>query len=290
MSARHLSRSIVLQALFSWDFNKENSPNIRDVINYSIENFASGLDDHSFIEKLIQGIFEKREELDKIISHAAPEWPLDQIAIIDRNVLRMGLYELLFGESKEVPPKVAINEAIELAKSFGGETSGRFVNGVLGAVYNEVEDKIEKREESIPREYFGGAVVYKNENDKIAFALVHDIFGYWTLSKGSLKEGETLEGGIKKEVQDELGVEIDLKEDLGANEYAAYDPKKGKILKSVTYFLAEAKNFDLKLGDSEGLNNVKWFFPEELASLNIYNDIFPFLTKAIKILTEKKIK
>jgi N utilization substance protein B len=80
-------------------------------------------------------------EIDKIIEKAAPEWPITQIAIIDRNVLRIGLYELLYANKEEVPPKVAINEAIELAKTFSGSTSGKFVNGVLGTVFKQLENK-----------------------------------------------------------------------------------------------------------------------------------------------------
>lgn len=140
MSARHLSRSIVLQILFSWDFNRDKNSeteNIDDIIKYNIANFAVGLENTDFIYSLSKKILEKIKELDSIIEKAAPEWPISQIAFVDRNVLRIGLYELLFGDRSEIPPKVAINEAIELAKTFGGENSGKFVNGVLGAVYKE---------------------------------------------------------------------------------------------------------------------------------------------------------
>lgn len=290
MSIRHLSRSIVLQSLFTWDFEKEINPDIRDIYEYNIKEFAAGLEDKNFIKSLVNGILNKKEEIDKIIQKAAPEWPLEQISIVDRNVLRIGLYELLFGDYNQVPPKVAINEAIELAKTFGGETSSKFVNGVLGAVYKEIEEdkKQEFKKEKILKENLGGAVVFKKEkNSDLRFALVHDIFGYWTLSKGKLNEGEDIHNGVKREIKEELGIEIDVLEILGENSYIAYDPKKGKILKNVMYFLAEAKEFVLKLGTSGGLNGVKWFKAEELTGLNIYNDILPFLTKAIEILATK---
>lgn len=140
MSARHLSRSIVLQNLFEWDFNKEKSPDIKEIVFYNVASFGQGLYKTDFIYDLTNGILNKIEDLDEIIKKAAPEWPIEQIAIIDRNVLRIGLYELLFSAEKEVPPKVAINEAIELAKTFGGDGSGKFVNGVLGTVYKEAGD------------------------------------------------------------------------------------------------------------------------------------------------------
>ena len=108
------------------------------IVDRNIKEFASGLEDTGFIHQLIDGVTVHLNELDKIIEKAAPQWPLGQVAVVDRNVLRLGLYELLFGKREEVPPKVAINESIELAKSFGGESSGKFVNGVLGTVYREI--------------------------------------------------------------------------------------------------------------------------------------------------------
>lgn len=108
------------------------------IIDRNIKEFASGLEDTGFIHQLVEGTIKHLKDIDKVIEQAAPQWPLSQVAVVDRNVLRVGLYELLFGNREEVPPKVAINEAIELAKSFGGESSGKFVNGVLGTVYREI--------------------------------------------------------------------------------------------------------------------------------------------------------
>jgi len=96
------------------------------------------LEEPEFVIGLVKGTIDHIAEIDPIIERVAPQWPLDQIAVVDRNVLRLGLYELMFGDRDAVPPKVAINEAIELAKSFGGESSGRFINGVLGTVYKEM--------------------------------------------------------------------------------------------------------------------------------------------------------
>src|SRR4051812_20378593 len=137
MSHRHLSRSVVLQTLFEWDFDVEKrgmkideKELLTNVLERNIAEFAPGTNDRSFIEDLMRRVIEKRKDLDLLIEKAAPDWPIDKISIVDRNVLRIGLTELLFADRSEVPPKVAINEAIELAKGFGGETSGRFVNGV----------------------------------------------------------------------------------------------------------------------------------------------------------------
>ena len=133
MASRHLSRSVVLQSLFESDIKGAfSAEGIRPVLERNLE--SAGDADIPFSRMLATGVLEKQEELDRIIVKAAPQWPLDKIAPIDRNVLRIGLFELLFGDKDAVPPKVALNESIELAKSFGGDSSGKFVNGVLGAV------------------------------------------------------------------------------------------------------------------------------------------------------------
>jgi len=141
MSSRHLSRSIVMQSLYEWDFSGRKPEALRKIVEKNIKEFGPGLDDETFVWQLITGVVERLSQIDKIIEKAAPEWPIDQITIVDRNVLRIGLYELLYENKEEVPQKVAINEAIELAKTFGGENSGKFINGVLGTVYKEIEKK-----------------------------------------------------------------------------------------------------------------------------------------------------
>lgn len=141
MASRHLSRSIAMQSLYEWDFQGKKPETLDRVVEKNIKEYGPGLEDTSFVWQLIRGVTEKMPQIDKIIEKAAPEWPIEQITIVDRNVLRIGLYELLYAKKEEVPPKVAINEAIELAKSFGGENSGRFINGVMGTVYKEIEKK-----------------------------------------------------------------------------------------------------------------------------------------------------
>jgi transcription antitermination protein NusB len=141
MASRHLSRSIVLQSLYEWDFSGKKTEKLKSIIEKNIKEFGPGLENETFVWKLMNGIVSKINDIDKIIEKAAPEWPLNQITIIDRNILRIGLYELLYSNKKEVPPKVAMNESIELAKTFGGESSGKFINGVLGTVFKEINDE-----------------------------------------------------------------------------------------------------------------------------------------------------
>ena len=145
MASRHLSRSIVLQSLYEWDFYNMK-PALKDIVERNIKDFGPGLEELGFIWQIIDGIEKHIAELDKIIEKAAPEWPIAQISMIDRNVLRIGLFELLYANKEEVPPKVAINEAIELAKTFSGQTSGKFVNGVLGTVYKQLGGEEQKTE------------------------------------------------------------------------------------------------------------------------------------------------
>jgi len=128
-----------MQSLYEWDFYSDKDHPIEDVIEKNIKEFGVGLGEDQFVRNLAKGVMENKDTLDQIIVKTAPEWPLDQINILDRNILRLGLYELIYGNKEEVPPKVAINEAIELAKNFGGESSRKFINGVLGTVYKEME-------------------------------------------------------------------------------------------------------------------------------------------------------
>ncbi|PIQ92149.1 MAG: transcription antitermination factor NusB [Parcubacteria group bacterium CG11_big_fil_rev_8_21_14_0_20_39_22] len=304
MANRHLARSIVLQTLFEWDFNDSigrKLDNVEQILLRNIGEFASGVGDVAFLKKLLSGIFEKRSSLDEIIVKAAPEWPLERISTVDRNVLRIGLFELLFSDKGEVPAKVAINEAIELAKTYGGEKSGKFVNGVLGSVYKEMgepgkeegaarkkrEPKNEVPFEKMPIKKLGGAVVYAKQGKDVYLALVHDIFGHWTLSKGKLKEDEDVKDGTVREIKEEMGLDIEIKEDLGSNEYVASDPEQGKIRKQVHYFLAEAQFVDLKLGPSGGLDDAQWFKLSDILELNFYGDILPIVTKAVNIILKK---
>lgn len=152
MANRHLARSIAMQSLYEWDFNGRQAEKMDDIIAKNISEFGPGMEDTTFVEGLVRNTIKNQDKIDPLIEKCAPEWPLDQVTIVDRNILRLGIYELLFGNYEEVPPKVAINEAIELAKSFGGEASGRFVNGVLGTIYRELgepmkDDDSKKRKE-----------------------------------------------------------------------------------------------------------------------------------------------
>ncbi len=145
MASRHLIRSVVLQSLYEWDFY-DHKKDLLEILESNLNDFAPGISDPAFAYTLTKGVIDNIKKIDKIITKAAPQWPLDQFNPIDKNILRISLYELLFGNKEEVPSKVAINEAIEMAKTFSGDSSRKFVNGVLGTVHRETEEiKKEKK-------------------------------------------------------------------------------------------------------------------------------------------------
>ncbi|MCL4400192.1 transcription antitermination factor NusB [Patescibacteria group bacterium] len=139
MATRHLARTIVLQSLYEWDFYDKKT-DLTEILERNLNEFGPGIDEPEFAWKLLKGIIEHINKLDEIIKTYASEWPIDQIAIVDRNILRIGLYELIYADKNEVPPKVAINESIEIAKNYSGQNSPRFINGVLGTVYKDLEE------------------------------------------------------------------------------------------------------------------------------------------------------
>jgi N utilization substance protein B len=304
MANRHLARSVVLQALFEREAggNKMTLDEcVGRMADYSRE-FGARDNDMPFMKNLLQTTLAKQKEIDEVIVRAAPEWPLEKIAAIDRNILRIGLSELLFADRTQVPAKVAINEAIELAKAFGSASSGRFVNGVLGAVYVELgepgknEGSTRKQEgvstAKMPVEELIGAVVYARDAEEVYLALVHDIFGHWTLSKGRLQPDEKHEDGVCRKVKEEMGIPCTPEDQLGENEYIANDAKAagGKKRRHARYFLARAEFVDLTLKREGGLDDAQWFPLASVGDLNFYDDILPVVTRAINMLVEKDRK
>jgi N utilization substance protein B len=300
MANRHLARSIVLQVLFERDQNgtMQLDECVGRLSDYTKE-FGARDSDMPFMKQLLQTAIAKQKEIDEVIVRAAPEWPLEKIAAIDRNILRVGLCELLYADRTQVPAKVAINEAIELAKTFGSNSSGRFVNGVLGAVYIELGEpgkqegtprkQVASRQSKMPIEELIGAVVYAREGGEVYLALVHDIFGHWTLSKGKLQPNEKHEDGVKRKVKEEIGLECSLEEQLGENEYVANDSNTpgGKKKRHATYFLARSNFADLMLKKEGGLDDAQWFPLASVGDLNFYDDILPVVTRAINLLAQK---
>jgi N utilization substance protein B len=272
------------------------------ILSRNVAEFGGEDVDQSFMNSLLSGVIAKKPDIDLVIEKAAPEWPLERIAPIDRNILRLGLYELLFADRAQVPAKVAINEAIELAKTFGGDSSGRFVNGVLGAVYKELGEpgkdeqgkkNTKVRYEDLPLQKLGGAVVYAKHDGQYYLALVHDVFGHWTLSKGKIADTpetktESVEAGTVRKIKAEIGIDIKIEEKIGENEYVASHPEHGKYRKHVTYFLAHANFEPLHLQEGKGgLDDTKWFRLQDIIDLNFYDDMLPIVTMAVQKLLDQ---
>ncbi len=264
------------------------------------QEFGARDSDMNFMKTLVHTAIAKQHEIDGVIERAAPEWSIDKISAIDRNILRLGLSELLYADRSQVPAKVAINESIELAKTFGSASSSRFVNGVLGAVYVELGEPGKNEGHNhrpgilpvkMSTEELVGAVVYARDGAAVYLALVHDIFGHWTLSKGKLQPNETTEKGVQRKVREEIGLDVVVEDQLGENEYIANDTashgKFGKKRRHATYFLARAEFRDLILKKEGGLDDGQWFPLASVGDLNFYDDVLPVVTRAINILAQK---
>ncbi|MFA6414992.1 MAG: transcription antitermination factor NusB [Candidatus Paceibacterota bacterium] len=293
MANRHLARSVVLQTLFEWDTTHASEKDTFDILARNVAEFGGDDVDQPFMDSLLKGVLAKKDDIDLVIGKAAPEWPLERIAPVDRNILRLGLFELLFADRSQVPAKVAINESIELAKTFGGDSSGRFVNGVLGAVYKELGEpgkdeqggKKVKREE-LPLEKMGGAIVYTKHDGQYYLALVHDVFGRWTLSKGHIEADSSPEAGVTRVIKEELGLDAKVESQVGENEYVASHPEKGKVRKHVWFFLATSEFEPIVLKKSGGLDDAKWFRLQDIIDLNFYDDMLPIVTAAVQKLLD----
>jgi N utilization substance protein B len=135
---------MAMQALYEWDFRGGEGKSIADMVKFVLSEFAPDFDDGGYVERQVNGVVAHRDQLDELLNRFAPNWTVETMTLIDRNVLRLGVYELRFDET--IPSIVAINEAIELGKTFGGDASGKFVNGVLGAIYKDsVESGVKKQ-------------------------------------------------------------------------------------------------------------------------------------------------
>ncbi|MDP3727288.1 MAG: transcription antitermination factor NusB [bacterium] len=293
MASRHLSRSIAMQSLYEWDFNGQQAGTLDGIIGKNMEEFGPGLDDKDFPRQLVTGVIEKLPQLDKIIEKAAPEWPINQIAMVDRNVLRLGLFELLFGDHAAVPPKVAINEAIELGKSFGGESSGKFVNGVLGTVYRELGEpgkEHPKRGEAVApqQEDYVGAIVFRREGTAVQWAMIRDTFNHWTFVKGHRKPEESLEDGALRKVREEIGVGGRVVALLGKNSYPAKNEQREPVLRNVNYFLVETDEATLTAEKNAGIVEAQWFPMEAVLKTKHYDDTNHIIEAAMEKLTNGK--
>ncbi len=286
MANRHLARTLALQSLFEWDF-KQGQVEAPEILQKNHDEFAPDFDDQGFADNLVKQVVSQQKELDAMIKKFAPEWPLDHITLVDRNVLRIGIYELKM--NAEIPPKVAINEAIELAKAFGGDASGKFVNGVLGSIYKEMTKNGEKQElenQGI-KEVSAGGLIYRKSDDGYYFVLILDAYGKWTFPKGKVNGTDSLEDTAVRELEEETGLHnLEIIDYLGETQVKVHKPNETPYRKMIKYFLIFTNQTELKVPNVSELKDVKWFSKEEVKkNLGYENaqDIFAEGLKKLKL-------
>ena len=293
MASRHLSRIAALQALFASDLRGDFSlPALRATWEANTDSLAHEDEDRPFTENLLKGIAAKRDEIDAVIEKAAPQWPIGKIAAIDRNILRVGLYELVYGSGISVPPKVALNESIELAKTFGGDSSAKFVNGVLGAVYRDMgsprKDEAHEPDAEKKEEHAAGAVVAAHDGDAWHVALILDPFGKWTVPKSTLREAELSQDAALRAAKEELGLgRISLYAPIGEHRYDSRAPDRPVVKRVALYFAACANKEPLKPKKKAGVLEARWFRESELAELNVYEDLRTVIESGIATVKEQ---
>lgn len=282
MSNRHLARTLVLQSLFQWDFN-DRAEDLKIILENNRREFAPDFEDQNFSANLLAQVIKHVKDLDDLIKQYAPEWPLDQITVIDRNVLRIGIYELKI--ASDIPPKVAINEAIELAKTYGGESSGKFVNGVLGSVFKAMQTGGEKKEfETEPaREHSAGGVVYRRAGDDYKFVLVLDAYDKYTFPKGHIEENEDKEQAALREVGEEVGIKsMNNQGYLGSIEIKVNEPNKRPVPKTVYYYLIETTDTILTTTLEPEIKSACWVSREEALQMLSYENAKTIFLEALK--------
>lgn len=304
MLTRHASRELTLQALFNldsrFDFKKKIKNNDTEDIYQNI--FTSlykkeGDDVDEFSQNLFFGVIENVEKINEIINESTTNWGLEKTAVIDRNILRLAIFEMLFFSS-DVPVKVVINEAIELSKTFGHKKSFKFVSGVLGNIYEasglkERDDIVEAKKQD--EEYAGalvegkvGAMVFSRKDGEVYLAFIRNIFGFWTLAKGSIDEGRTIEESLISKIKQKIGLDIKVIDKIGENIYRDRGKNKIPINKKAVYFLAESEHKDLVLEEgNRGLKEGKWFKVNKIKDLKKYEELTNIFEKGLDIIKNK---
>ncbi|HLC99710.1 MAG TPA: transcription antitermination factor NusB [Patescibacteria group bacterium] len=285
MANRHLARTIAMQTLFEWDFRHGKTSEIAALVEKNLKEFAPEFKDNGFTKRLVAGVVDNQKEIDEFIKTFAPEWPLDQITTVDRNILRLGVYELKI--SPDIPPKVAINESIELAKTFGGDSSGKFVNGVLGSIFKKME---EAGLHKIPQETCAGGVVVRYADGLPLILLILDPYNQWTFPKGHLEENESVEDAALREVQEETGIQtLLMKEKIGIVEYTVEkkqeDKKRMTIQKIVHYYLMETPDEKIVVEKGEAIKDGKWYTTDEALKTFGYENTKSILKEAVAKIT-----
>ena len=294
-SIRSKLRTIFVQTLFELDFHNNLNIKSKDLLKETFERQITeskieGGDDN-YKKFLLADFLSKKEEIDLLITTVAPDWTLEKMIIVDRNILRLGAYELLFGAKINVPVKVAINEAIETAKDLSGNTNASFINGILGSIFKNMDEYKENDSDSTVHrkkvKKYTGALVYRiTEENEICFALVRDLFGKWTLSKGEMEKKESPSDSVKRVIKEELGLSVVFDSEIGNNSYISHPPE-GPLRKEIRYFLVKTEDKEIILKKSKGLKDAQWFNLDDLSNLMLYRDIKEIILNTAKQVANK---
>lgn len=282
---RSTLREMVFKALYIADFNNiSDSQKVKYIFDQITkdENIQQTREEEIYIKKTLEGTLAHRKDIDKMLSVVASDWPLEKMAMVDRNILRLGVFEILFGKDISVPQKVAISEAIELAKRYGGNASGSFVNGVLGTILREL--KLPTEESLNSSKKMVGSFVFSMRGDIPYFALIRDMKNKWTVPKGKVLEKESFQDAVSRVTREEIGIEVSPLHQIGKNMYFTHTPE-GTVRKDVTYFLSKGEYAPLNLKESNGLKEVGWFTVEEFNTLPTYKNVKEIFEGATKTVT-----
>ena len=283
-SNRHLGRIVVLQTLYEYEFRlqaQDKTVDLSEIIFRNMKQYDEVIGDKQFVQDLLNGIIEKQVELDTKLQPMAPEWPISQIARIDRNVLRIGLYELLYSRDT-VPPKVAINEAVELAKAFGSDNSSNFRKYFHKARRTSIQENV--REPTA-----GGVIFRRNEKKEIEILLIQDSKDRWTIPKGHIEKGETAQETAKREIGEEAGLhDVKIIGWLGKINFR-YRRIDKLVLMTTQVFLVKALGDTDAIQQEDWMNGIKWFsFSDALEEIE-YEDIGKLILLAMKKIRQEKL-
>ncbi len=295
MAARRKIRTKILEILYNLDFFNFyfNEKEIEKKIDGLLENNFD-FEDIQYIKEKVFAIIKKREKLDNIIKEFLIEFDFDKTFILDRNILRISIYEILYEE--DIPNKVSINEAIELAKEFGAERTYKFISGLLGSFYKEYfkeerEKELEKNVES--KDKVGALAYFFDENKKkIKILMINNYFGKWTLPKGSYdKNCEDIDEALGQVMKEKYNLKGKVEDYLGENFYTA-DKLIDRVNKKIFYYLFKVENpHQTKVSKkTEGIKKFSWFKINEVELLNRYDDMNEIYKKGFELLKNKEKK
>ena len=286
-SIRRNSRVISLQTLYLFEItNIEHENNLDEILNTVQKLSEPELNiDIVFTKKIITGVLKNKDKIDELITNVSENWSLDKIALVDRIIMSIAVYEMLIDGTSEVPEIVALNEAIEISKTFSTQQSIKFVNGILGKIYKEIGEPNKERPKSVVKKSGGGLIIFNGESgEEPEVLLVMDKFNKWTLPKGGIEVKENEVSESIRVIKKKLDLDVEVEKEIGRNSYISHHPVEGKIKKEVIYFLMYSDSQSVKISkDYTGITKFGWFKIHETENLPMYKDMKELFFEDTKI-------